>query len=67
MALVQDIRIADTGFAAQWAKVSEALARRKVYRQTLAELRALSGRELDDLGIHRSMITRVAYEAAYGK
>ncbi|TMV89735.1 DUF1127 domain-containing protein [Thioclava sp. BHET1] len=48
-------------------KVSEAFARRKVYRQTLGELRSLSARELDDLGLHASMITRVAYEAAYGK
>ncbi|KEO61559.1 hypothetical protein DT23_00910 [Thioclava indica] len=48
-------------------KISEALARRKVYRQTLNELRSLSRRELDDLGLHASMITRVAYEAAYGK
>ena len=67
MALVQDIRIAQNGPGALWAKVSEALARRRVYRQTLNELRALSSRELGDLGIHRSMITRVAYEAAYGK
>ncbi|GHC31607.1 MULTISPECIES: DUF1127 domain-containing protein [Gemmobacter] len=42
-------------------------ARRAIYRQTLRELNALSGRELADLGIHRSMITRLAQEAAYGK
>ncbi|WP_435258199.1 DUF1127 domain-containing protein [Thioclava sp. FR2] len=45
----------------------EALERRRVYRQTLTELRSLSNRDLADLGIHRSMITRVALEAAYGK
>nr|WP_050522291.1 DUF1127 domain-containing protein [Pseudorhodobacter wandonensis] len=45
----------------------EALHRRKVYNQTVSELRALSTRELNDLGISRSMITRIALEAAYGK
>ena len=45
----------------------EKLHRRRVYSQTLAELRALSTRELNDLGISRSMITRIALEAAYGK
>jgi uncharacterized protein YjiS (DUF1127 family) len=46
--------------------MSDALARRRVYKTTLAELGALSGRELADLGLHRAMIRRVAYEAAYG-
>jgi uncharacterized protein YjiS (DUF1127 family) len=45
----------------------EALRRRRVYTQTVSELRALSTRELTDLGISRSMITRIALEAAYGK
>lgn len=44
----------------------EALQRRRVYNQTVSELRALSTRELNDLGISRSMITRIALEAAYG-
>jgi len=38
-----------------------------VFRRTYEELSALSSRELSDLGISRSMITRLAYEAAYGK
>ncbi|MDF2140214.1 DUF1127 domain-containing protein [Paenirhodobacter sp. CAU 1674] len=67
MALVQDIRSVETGLSGLFAGLSEALARRRVYRQTLRELQALSTRELSDLGIHRSMITRVAQEAAYGK
>lgn len=53
--------------AAIFAGLGEARQRRKVYRQTVRELGALSSRELNDLGIHRSMITRVALEAAYGK
>lgn len=49
------------------ARLSEAAARRKVYNTTLRELSALTQRELDDLGLHRSTIKSVAYEAAYGK
>ena len=67
MALVGDIRSTDTGFGQFVASLREGLARRKVYRQTLAELRSLSERELSDLGMHRSMLTRIALEAAYGK
>ncbi len=39
--------------------------RARLARKTIRELSALSTRELDDLGIHRSMIKSVAYEAAY--
>lgn len=49
------------------ASVKEATRKRALYRQTLRELNALSTRELNDLGIHKSMITRIALEAAYGK
>ncbi len=54
-------------FAALTKEISERLARRRVYQQTLRELSALSNRDLTDLGLHRSMITQVAHEAAYGK
>jgi len=72
MALAQNIndaaghglghRIADL-----FAAFEDARQRRRVYRQTLRELNGLTTRELADLGLHRSMITRVAFEAAYGK
>ncbi|MAM61605.1 MAG: hypothetical protein CMH11_08960 [Maritimibacter sp.] len=45
----------------------DARAQRKVYRTTLAELRALNGRDLADLGISRAEIPFIAREAAYGK
>ncbi|EGJ20554.1 hypothetical protein RSWS8N_00710 [Cereibacter sphaeroides WS8N] len=48
------------------ASVKLALAQRRIYRQTVRELNSLTTRELSDLGIHRSMITRIAMEAAYG-
>ncbi|TCS67158.1 DUF1127 domain-containing protein [Primorskyibacter sedentarius] len=41
------------------------LERRRVYKRTLAELQSLSSRELADLGLNRSMLTRIAYQAAY--
>ncbi|MEM7643243.1 MAG: DUF1127 domain-containing protein [Pseudomonadota bacterium] len=45
---------------ADWAKW-------RLYRKTLAELSALSTRDLDDLGIARASIRSIALEAAYGK
>ncbi len=45
-------------------RIARTLRRRKVYRATVRELSALTTRELSDLGIPRSMITRVALEAA---
>ena len=41
--------------------------RSRVYANTYNELSVLSTRELDDLGIPRSAISRIAYEAAYGR
>ncbi|MEL6840664.1 MAG: DUF1127 domain-containing protein [Pseudomonadota bacterium] len=54
-------------FAALQHDVAEKLAKRKVYRTTLNELRELSDRDLNDLGLSRSMIKGIALEAAYGK
>lgn len=48
-------------------RMQENRARAAVYRQTLRELNALTNRDLEDLGIHRSMIKTIANEAAYGK
>ncbi|RJE82764.1 DUF1127 domain-containing protein [Paracoccus onubensis] len=45
--------------------MQENRARRAIYHQTLRELNALTARDLADLGISRSMITRLAHEAAY--
>jgi len=47
---------------------SEAFTAWRVYRRTVAELQQLTTRELSDLGIFsRSMIRRIAIEAAYGE
>ncbi|TNJ40147.1 DUF1127 domain-containing protein [Phaeobacter sp. B1627] len=44
----------------------EKFAQYRVYRETLNELNELSSRDLADLGLNRSMLKRVALEAAYG-
>lgn len=47
------------------ADLAERYAKYKTYRETLTELQSLSGRELADLGLSRSNLKSVAYEAAY--
>ncbi|WP_246449308.1 DUF1127 domain-containing protein [Paracoccus amoyensis] len=47
-------------------RMQENRARRAVYRQTVRELSALTNRDLNDLGINRSMIHGLAQEAAFG-
>lgn len=44
----------------------ERLADYTLYQRSVSELCDLSGRELADLGLHRSEIKRVAYETVYG-
>ncbi|MBN9887327.1 DUF1127 domain-containing protein [Salipiger abyssi] len=53
-------------FADLAAGLREHLARRRLYKETFRELAALSNRELGDLGLNRSMIRRIAWQAAYG-
>lgn len=54
-------------FAAFRAQLADKAAKRKVYRTTVSELESLSSRDLADLGISRSMIKSIAFDAAYGK
>jgi uncharacterized protein YjiS (DUF1127 family) len=49
-----------------FAGVRKAFADYRLYRQTLAELDALSNRELRDLGLSRLSIRQVAYDSVYG-
>jgi len=48
------------------AHVRKAFADYLLYRRTVAELDALSNRELADLGLSRFAIKRVAFESVYG-
>ena len=52
--------------AARVAAAREGWGRWRVYRRTIDELSALDNRDLADLGLSRSMIRGVAYDAAYG-
>ncbi len=40
-------------------------SRYAMFRRTISELSALNDRELADLGLSRSQLRRVAYQAAY--
>lgn len=71
MAYVNSTRANSLSFREFFLRPLQALQlmaqRRSVYVQTLSELRALSDRDLADLGLHRSLIRAVAKDAAYGK
>ena len=64
-------RTAQKGFADRLAYLKDtvlsAIAQRRIYARTVAELNGLTDRELADLGISRLGITDIAREAAYGK
>ncbi len=49
------------------ADLQDRLAKRRVFRTTLRELQGLSARELDDLGLNRTMLRRIAWQAANGQ
>ena len=48
-----------------FAAAAERQAKRRVYKTTMNELGALSNSDLADLGISRSEVRRIAWEAAY--
>tara|TARA_B110000114_G_scaffold80256_2_gene84870 strand:+ start:3697 stop:3921 length:225 start_codon:yes stop_codon:yes gene_type:complete len=50
-----------------FADAAERHAKRRVYKATMNELGALSNRDLADLGISRSEVRRIAWEAAYAQ
>jgi uncharacterized protein YjiS (DUF1127 family) len=49
------------------AELADRNAKYKIYRSTQNELNALTDRDLADLGIHRSGIQEIAFQAAYGR
>lgn len=51
-------------FTSLFETAARRLRERRVYRTTVTELSRLSHRELDDLGIGRGDIQRVAFEAS---
>ncbi|MBE1292099.1 MAG: DUF1127 domain-containing protein [Shimia sp.] len=53
-----------SGLSVVFAKAAERFRQYRVMRTTYNELNQLSDRELNDLGLSRSMIRRVAIEAS---
>lgn len=66
MALASGMWRAEGGVARFVANVREAMARRKLFHDTLQELQDLSNGELKEIGVSRSAIRQVAFETAYG-
>lgn len=66
LGLIAAIGEVGTGIAAFATSFAETWRLARIHRETYAQLDALSTRELADMGLTRSMISRVAYEAAYG-
>lgn len=71
MAYVNTTRIGRKGLLDRLLVLKDGVAtawqQRRVYTRTVAELNALTDRELGDLGISRLGIAEIAHEAAYGK
>ena len=71
MTIVSDFNVPThslrTIFTERFNTLREQMAKRAAYRATVAELNTLSGRDLADLGIHRSSIRSIAYQATYVK
>lgn len=69
MAFVTDIRMGGTSIFSRLASLRDDVANRyakyRTYRNTLNELRALSTRELDDLGLNAERLEQIAFESAY--
>lgn len=70
MTYATDIRSIERGIMdrvhAAMTAFADARAQRKVYRDTLNELRAMTPRDLADVGISACEIPFIAREAAYG-
>jgi uncharacterized protein YjiS (DUF1127 family) len=56
-----------SGPLAIFEAIKSRIVKYRLYHRTLAELQSLSTRELTDLGLNRSMLNRVAYQAVYDK
>lgn len=52
---------------AWFAAVREAWAKRRAYLDTVAQLRAMTDRDLADIGISRHAIGEIAGDAIYGR
>lgn len=53
------------GLSALIENLRRFVVQRRTYRRTLSELQSLSTKDLADLGLNRSMLRRIAWQAAY--
>jgi len=71
MAYVANVSVAPSNVfgavAKFFASLEQKIAAYRLYKVTVNELRALSSRELADLGISESDIPYLAQQAAYGR
>ncbi len=71
MAYANTTRVAGLGLVERFntfrADLAVRRAKQNVYRTTMAELAAMSDRDLADIGIARGSIEAIAHEAAYGR
>jgi uncharacterized protein YjiS (DUF1127 family) len=69
MTMMTETRTAAVAHSGLFSRIVAGLTERynqyAAYRKCVAELSALSDRELRDLGLHRSMIRSLAHEEAY--
>jgi uncharacterized protein YjiS (DUF1127 family) len=70
MAYLNADRALHTGLIDRFSAFRKTLVERRtryaLYKRTIEELGALTDRDLADLGVSRSDVRRIAYEAAYG-
>lgn len=70
MAYVSNIAVSKTApnaIRGWFATLSQRFADNRLYARTLRELESLNDRELADLGLSRSSLRDVAYQAVYSK
>ena len=53
------------GLKSFWQRLAKRYRQYTIYKNTVTELNRLSDRELNDIGIHRSMIHSIAMEVHY--
>ena len=63
---LQTVTSVAEGVVALFRDLTDAMAKRRAFEKTRDELSQLSDRELDDLGMSRWDIDRVARESVYG-
>lgn len=64
-AITHDTSIRSGGNGGWIARIRKSMAEYRLYRKTLDELESLSDRELNDLGLSRSVLGDVARQAVY--